>query len=141
MRFFLLPALMLLGCLASAAQAADDYPSRPLHVVIPYPAGGVTDVFGRLVSEELRKALGQPVIVDNKPGGVTMIGAEAVARSKPDGYTLLLTTSIPFVNTVIFKKTPYEASDFVAVAGIAKTPNVLALNPSIPARNLGELVA
>lgn len=144
MRIHLVSAFIAFGlALAPAApsQAADEYPTRPVHIVIPYPAGGVTDIFGRLVAEELRKSLGQPVVVDNKPGGVTMIGAEAVARSKPDGYTLLMTTSIPIVNTVVFKKTPYEVSDFTPVAGIAKTPNVLTLNPSVPVRNLREMVA
>jgi tripartite-type tricarboxylate transporter receptor subunit TctC len=126
---------------ATPVHAAEDYPNRPVRVIVPYPAGGVTDIFGRLVAEELRKSLGQPVIVDNRPGGVTMIGAEAVARSKPDGYTLLMTTSIPIVNTVVFKKTPYTVSDFTPVAGIAKTPNVLTLHPSVPAQNLRELVA
>jgi tripartite-type tricarboxylate transporter receptor subunit TctC len=104
---------------------AQEYPSRPIRLIVPYPAGGPTDILGRITAQRLQAALGQPVVVENRAGGVTMIGADAVAKAPPDGHTLLMATSIPLINTVVFKKTPYKAADFALVAGIARTPNVL----------------
>ncbi len=127
--------------LACGHAFGQEYPNRAIRLIVPYPAGGPTDILGRITAQRLQVALGQPVVVENRAGGVTMIGADAVAKAAPDGYTLLMATSIPIVNTVVFKKTPYKAADFALVAGIARTPNVLTIHPSVPAQNVEQLVA
>jgi tripartite-type tricarboxylate transporter receptor subunit TctC len=133
---------LALACFfASAPAVAQEYPSRAIRLIVPYPAGGPTDILGRITAQRLQTALAQPVVVENRAGGVTMIGADAVAKAAPDGYTLLMATSIPIVNTVVFKKTPYKAADFALVAGIARTPNVLTVHPSLPAQNIEQLIA
>jgi tripartite-type tricarboxylate transporter receptor subunit TctC len=126
---------------ASAHSYGQEYPNRAIRLIVPYPAGGPTDILGRITAQRLQVVLGQPVVVENRAGGVTMIGADAVAKAAPDGYSLLMATSIPIINTVVFKKTPYKASDFALVAGIARTPNVLAVHPSLPAHSVEQLVA
>ena len=135
-------AMVALGPWAAGAARADTYPSKPIHIIVPYAAGGFTDIVSRLVAQKLTERLGQPVIVENKAGGSTIIGAEYVARSAPDGYTLLMavTTTIS-TNPFLFKKLPYKTSDFQPVALTGLTPFVLSANPSVPANNLKELVA
>jgi len=132
--------LALVAILAPAIVPAQDYPNRAIRLVVPYPAGGPTDILGRITAQRLAAALGQPVVVENRAGGVTMIGADAVAKAAPDGYTLLMATSIPLINTVVFRKPPYQATDFALVAGIARTPNVLSVHPSVPGQTLAQFI-
>ncbi|MBR1125019.1 tripartite tricarboxylate transporter substrate binding protein [Bradyrhizobium lablabi] len=122
---------------------AADYPTRPIKLVVPYAAGGPTDVLGRLVGEYLGRDLKQSVVVENKAGAQGAIGAEAVARSDPDGYTLLFTAASLFVlNPVLYKKLSYDpVRDFRMLALITDLPVVMEVNPSVPAKTVAEFVA
>ncbi len=120
---------------------AQNFPSKPIRIVVPYSAGGSTDLLARLVAQHMSETLGQQVNIINKPGGATMIGAEDIARSTPDGYSLLLATTATGTNTVIYKTVPYTLASFSAVAPIAVTPNVLAVNATLPADTLPAFVA
>ena len=126
----------------TSARAAD-YPTRPIKLVVPYAAGGPTDVLGRLVGEYLGRDLKQPVIVENKAGAQGAIGAEAVARSEPDGYTLFVTAaSIIVLNPMLYKKLPYDpVKDFRMLALITDLPVVMEVHPSVPAKTVAEFVA
>ena len=123
--------------------AAADYPTRPIKLVVPYAAGGPTDVLGRLVGEFLGRDLKQPVIVENKAGAQGAIGAEMVARSEPDGYTLFVTAaSIIVLNPMLYKKLPYDpVKDFRMLALITDLPVVMEVHPSVPAKTVAEFVA
>jgi len=133
-------ALVLPG---TAGAAADNWPAQPLRWVVPYPAGGGTDVVARTLGQAIAPALGQPVVVDNRPGAATIVGADAVAHSKPDGYTLLTAdTATLAANPSLYKKLPYNAEkDFVHVGMVARFPLVLVAAPGFPARTLKEVVA
>ena len=122
---------------------AADYPTRPIKLVVPYAAGGPTDVLGRLVGEYLGRDLKQPVIVENKAGAQGAIGAEAVARSEPDGYTLFVTAaSIIVLNPMLYKKLSYDpVRDFRMLALVTEMPVVMEVHPSVPAKNVAEFVA
>src|SRR4051794_24248307 len=128
---------------AAARAAAAEFPSRPIKLVVPYAAGGPTDVLGRLVGEFLGRDLKQPVIIENKAGAQGAIGAEAVARSEPDGYTLFVTAaSIIVLNPMLYSKLPYDAArDFRMLALVTDLPVVMEINPSVPARTVAEFVA
>ncbi|MDF3834214.1 tripartite tricarboxylate transporter substrate binding protein [Cupriavidus basilensis] len=129
------------AAVAGASQAAP-YPSQPIRLVVPFAAGGLTDVLARQLSKTLQGALKQPVVVDNKPGAGGIIGAEIVAKARADGYTLLVTTTAHVVNPAVAKSLPYNTEkDFAPIAKLASTPTVLAVNPSVPANNLKELLA
>jgi tripartite-type tricarboxylate transporter receptor subunit TctC len=122
--------------------AAQDYPARPIRLVVPFPPGGPTDVLARIVSTRLGERLGQPVVIDNKPGASGMIGADLVAKAAPDGYTLLANASIHVINPSLYPKTAYDAiADFAPVSNLADVPLVLAVNPKVAARSVPELVA
>jgi len=122
---------------------AADYPTRPIKLVVPYAAGGPTDVLGRLVGEYLGRDLKQAVIVENKAGAQGAIGAEAVARSEPDGYTLFVTAASIFVlNPMLYKKLPYDpVRDFRMLALVTDLPVVMEVHPSLPAKTVAEFVA
>ena len=127
--------------LASLAQAAD-YPAQPVSLVVPFAAGGMTDVLARQLARTMQKALGQPVVVENRVGAGGIIGAERVARARPDGYTLMVTTTAHVVNPSITRQLPYDTErDFAPVALLASTPNVLVVNPAVPAHSLQEFLA
>lgn len=130
------------GCLAVQAQA-QSYPNKPIRVIIPYAAGGTADGVARGIGARLTEAWGQQVLVDNRPGGGGNIGSEQVARSQPDGYTLLLATDIQMaINPHLFKQMPFNPDrDFAAVIQAAFVEFVLTVHPSIPANTLPELVA
>jgi tripartite-type tricarboxylate transporter receptor subunit TctC len=134
-------ALALLGALPAYAQAA--YPSRTIKMIVPYPAGGTTDYLGRLVAEQLQSGIGATVVVENKPGAGTTLGAEQVARSQPDGYTLLMATSTTLaINKTLYKNLPYDpVMDFTPIALVAAVPFALITNPQIPAATLSEFIA
>jgi tripartite-type tricarboxylate transporter receptor subunit TctC len=133
--------LAMLTGLPVLAQAA--YPSRTIKMIVPYPAGGTTDFLGRLVADQLKTGLGATVIVENKPGAATTLGADQVARAEPDGYTLLMATSTTLaINKTLYKKLPYDpVKDFAPVALVAGVPFALIINPQIPANTLSEFIA
>jgi tripartite-type tricarboxylate transporter receptor subunit TctC len=127
---------------ASPLRAQAAYPNRIIKLVVPYPAGGTTDLLGRLIADRLKSALGATVIVENKPGAATSLGAEQVARAEPDGYTLLMATSTTLaINRTLYKQLPYDPTDFAAIALVAAVPFVLVVNPSLPAKTLAEFIA
>lgn len=127
---------------SGASLAADAYPTRPITLVNPYAAGGPADVLGRALARELEKQLGKPVIVENKAGGGAAIGANFVARAKPDGYTLLLGTSAAHVVTPLMQRTAYDGiKDFAFVTIVANQPNMLVVRSSLPVSTLPELIA
>ncbi len=127
---------------ASAAQAADAYPSKPVRIVVPFSPGGATDIMSRLVAERLSARLGQAVIVENRPGGGTMIASDYVARAEPDGYTLLMAASSLGIAPSLYAKVNYDPiKDFAPVSQLASVVHVLEVHPSVPARNVGELIA
>src|SRR5205807_4386850 len=128
---------------ASPAFAQAPYPSRNIRTIVPYPAGGTTDFLGRLVAEQLKTGLGATVIVENKPGAATALGAEQVARAEPDGYTLLMATSTTLaINKTLYKNLPYDpVKDFTPIALVAAVPFALIVNPQIPAATLAEFIA
>jgi tripartite-type tricarboxylate transporter receptor subunit TctC len=140
----------LLG-LSGLARAADkvmlpgggSYPDHTIRFVVPLPAGGGADIVARLVAQQLSQDLGQPVVVENRPGGGTVIGAEAVARSRPDGYTLLLGTATTHATNVsLYKHLPYDpVADFEPIALVAVLPLILVINPGVPVNSLQELIA
>jgi tripartite-type tricarboxylate transporter receptor subunit TctC len=128
--------------LATAAQA-QTYPSKPVKLVVPFPAGSATDQVARLAGQQLQEALKQPFVVENKPGAQGAIAAEFVAKSAPDGYTLMVTTNTPqAANVSLFKKLPYDpVKDFEPVVRLSTTSFMLMAKPDFPAKNLKELLA
>jgi len=131
-------ALFLLVALHAAAQ----YPARPVRIIVPSPPAGGTDIVGRVLAEHFSKSLGQQFFVENKPGAGNLIGIEAAARSAPDGYTLLMTASTLVLNSVLYKKVPYDPiKDFAPITIAATAPNILIVNPDVPARTTAELIA
>ena len=132
-------ALLALGCLAAGAQT---YPSRPIKLVVPFAPGGGADLVARAVAVPLARRLGQPVVVENKPGGGGTLGADLVAKAPADGYTVLYTTpGVQFTNPFLMAKLPYDpVHDLVPVSQVAVVPSVLVVNKSVPASNLKELM-
>jgi tripartite-type tricarboxylate transporter receptor subunit TctC len=121
---------------------AQTYPSRPVRVIVPFSPGGAADVPGRIMANELSKALGQQVLVDNRPGAGSTLGTEVAAKSPPDGYTLLLISNTHAINASLYKKLPYHPiNDFAPVLQFMTSPNVLVVHPSLPAKTVKELVA
>jgi tripartite-type tricarboxylate transporter receptor subunit TctC len=121
---------------------ADDYPSRPVKIIVPFGAGGPTDVYTRAIGEELRRALHQPFVMDNRPGAGTTIGTDFVAKSPPDGYTLLMVSGTQTVNETLYAHKQYQLMrDLVPVAPLIDTDLVLVVHPSVQAKTLGELLA
>jgi len=121
---------------------AQEFPSKPVRMVVPWPPGGLVDIAARAVAKELQTGMGQPFVVDNKPGAGGVIGADIVAKSAPDGYTLVLTTSALNMNAALGQKLPFDVSaDFVPVAAVAFAPSVVVVNPKVAARSMGELIA
>ncbi|MCA6122694.1 tripartite tricarboxylate transporter substrate binding protein [Bradyrhizobium sp. WSM 1704] len=133
----------LIAALAAPPSRAADYPTRPIKLIVPYAAGGPTDVLGRLVGEYLGRDLKQVVVIENKAGAQGAIGAEAVARSDPDGYTLFVTAASIFVlNPLLYKKLPYDpARDFRLLAVVTDAPMIMEVHPSVPAKTIAEFVA
>jgi tripartite-type tricarboxylate transporter receptor subunit TctC len=142
-----LAALLAIATVAvtapAQAQSPDHYPSKPVTLVIPFPPGGSGDVLGRLLGKRLQDALGQPVIIDNKPGAGTVLGAQAVARAPADGYTLLISSGSTFtVNPAIRPNLPYDpVKSFDPVAIFARIPLILVANKDVPVNNVKEFVA
>src|SRR4051812_23192028 len=135
--------LFLFLIFAPGAGAQDRYPSKPLRIVVPFAPGGSTDIFARLIGDRLSGALAQPVVIENRAGAGGNIGAEVVAKSPPDGYTLLMaTTGVMAINNALYKSMTYDAAkDFEPVIFIASITNVLIVPQDFPAKNVAELVA
>jgi tripartite-type tricarboxylate transporter receptor subunit TctC len=135
-------ALAALSLAAGASVHAQAWPSKPVTLVVPFPPGGTTDVLARALAEKLTTALGQTVIVESKPGAGATLGADFVAKSKPDGYTLLMGAVHHTIAPSVFKKLPYDLQkDFAPITVVALVPNVLTVSASNPAKNVAELVA
>ena len=121
---------------------ADEYPSHPVRIIVPFGAGGPTDVYTRAIAEELRKSLNQAFVEENKPGAGTTIGTDFVAKAVPDGYTLLMVSGTQTVNETLYTHKPYELMrDLVPIAPLIDSDLVLVVHPSVPAKNLNELLA
>jgi tripartite-type tricarboxylate transporter receptor subunit TctC len=133
----------LIGAAVSRARAQAAYPSRNIKLLVPYPAGGTTDLLGRLVADQIKSGLNAVVVVENKPGAATTIGAEQVARSEPDGYTIMIATSTTLaINKTLYKKLPYDpVKDFAPISLVAAVPFALIINPTVPAKTLAEFIA
>jgi tripartite-type tricarboxylate transporter receptor subunit TctC len=136
--------LIALGCAALCATSAEaqPYPSKPVHVVVAYPAGGATDVIARAVSQRLSEVWGQQIIIENKGGAGTQIGAEYVAKSDPDGYMLLATADATFaVNPSLYGKLSYDVKQFTPITGLGIVNQVLVLHPGVPIASVRDLIA
>lgn len=137
--------LLVLGALATLAAApaaAQNYPAKPVRMIIPFSAGGAADVPGRIVTQKMTEAFKQQVVVENRPGAGSTIGADTAAKSAPDGYTLFMISNTHFVSAALYKKLPYDSlNDFTPVTQITSAPNVLVVHPSLPAKSVKELIA
>jgi tripartite-type tricarboxylate transporter receptor subunit TctC len=137
--------LALAACLAGfgvSSACAQDYPSRPIRIIVPFSAGGAVDGPARVIAQELAKRLGQQVIIENKPGAGATIGSEAVAKSPPDGYTLLLASQTNAISASLYSKLGFNPiDDFAAVSLLGREPGVLVVHPSLPVRTVQELIA
>ena len=135
-------AALAMAAVATLAQG-QAYPAKPVRIVVPFPAGGTTDILAREVAARLSQTLGQPVVVDNRPGAGGNIGAELVAKSPADGYTFLMgTVGTHAINASLYSKLPYDhVRDFAPVILVAGVPNVLEVNPSVPVNSVQELIA
>ncbi|MFH1604381.1 MAG: tripartite tricarboxylate transporter substrate binding protein [Pseudomonadota bacterium] len=132
----------VLIAIASSVAAQQDYPSKPIRFITPFAPGGSTTIVARLFGQKLTESWGQPVIVDNRPGGNTIIGTEALTKAPPDGYTILLVLNSHVINSLLTANLPYDTfKDFAPVATIASSEYVLVINPSVPAKNLQEFIA
>ncbi len=128
--------------LIGGAAIAQPWPARPISLIVPFPAGGTTDVLARAVGQELSKSLGQPVVVESRPGAGATLGADFVAKSKPDGHTLLMGAVHHTIATSVYKKLPYDfQKDFAPVSTVALVPNVLVVNPALAAKDVKQLLA
>jgi tripartite-type tricarboxylate transporter receptor subunit TctC len=134
-------AAMALGLAADGAQA-QTYPSKPIRMVVPFTPGGTTDILARTVGQKMGEAWGQPVVVDNRPGAGGNIGSELVAKSAPDGYTLLMgTISTHAINASLYKRLPFDPTrDFAPVSRVGTLPNILIVHPSVPVKSVKELI-
>ena len=128
--------------LATSAIQAQDYPTKPVRIIVPFATGGPADVYARSVAQRLTESLGQSFIVDNRPGGGAVVGTDAAAKSAPDGYTLLMMSNAQTVNETLIPNKPYALlRDFIPVAPVNYSDLVLVAHPSLPANNLRELIA
>ena len=141
-QFLLLAGLAAAGAFRPRTGCAQTYPSRPIRWIVPFPAGGTTDLVARLMGEWLSRRLGQQVVVENKPGGGTNVGVEAAVTAPADGYTLLFTLSTNAINPWLYQSLPFDFQrDIVPVAGLAELPLVLEVNPSLPMTTVADLTA
>jgi tripartite-type tricarboxylate transporter receptor subunit TctC len=139
----LLRVLVFVLCAAMPMAALSQaYPTKPIRLVVPFPAAGTTDILARAIAQKLSEALGQQVVVDNRPGAGGNIGSDLVAKSAPDGYTLLMgTVGTHAINVSLYAKMPYDAvKDFTPVVLVAGVPNVLVVNPALPVKTVGDLI-
>ncbi|HXF65229.1 MAG TPA: tripartite tricarboxylate transporter substrate binding protein [Burkholderiales bacterium] len=134
--------LVLAALLAGPAAGASDYPSRPIRMVVPFAPGGGSDISARVLADGLGEALGQTIVVDNRPGAGSILGCDIVAKSTPDGYTLLLGNISMAFNTALYRKLPYDAiRDFAPITLVTDQPNILVAHPALPAKTFQEFIA
>jgi tripartite-type tricarboxylate transporter receptor subunit TctC len=132
---------LLLLFLFPGISFSQEYPSRPVRIIVPSPPAGGTDIVARVLAQQFAKSFGQQFFVENKPGAGNLIGIEAAARSAPDGYTLLMTASTLVLNSVLYKKVPYDpVKDFAPITIAATAPNILIVNPNVPVKTVAELI-
>src|SRR5713226_1167104 len=136
-------AAALMGCLLPAAAGAQDYPARPITIIVPAAPGGVTDALGRTLAQRFTQAWGQQVVVENKPGANNQIAAEFVTKAAPDGYTLFIGPEVTFVvNPSLYPKLPYDPfKGFSPISGLVTINHALIVNPALPVRNVKDLIA
>ena len=135
-------ALAACALLVAGTAPAEEYPTRAVRVIVPFSPGGAVDGPMRLIAQELSKRLGQPVVVENKPGAGATIGTDAVAKAAPDGYTLLLASQTNAISATLYAKLPFEPiEDFTPVSLIGREPGVVVVNPAVPAKTLAEFIA
>lgn len=142
-RNFLAAAMLALAALLSfsAARAQAPYPSRPIHIVVPFPPAGAVDPIARVIGQKLSEAWGQPVIIDNKPGAATIIGTDFVAKAPPDGYTVILVATSFAVNPSAYSKLPFDPiKDFEPISLVSKLPLLLVVHPTLPVKSVKELI-
>jgi len=137
----LLAAVSVLVCAVSVPAARAEWPERPIRWIVPFGPGGANDLIARVAAEAVRKGLGQPIVIENRPGAGAVIGTAAVAKSAGDGYTFLIGASGVVTNTLLLKSIPYADSELIPVGMIAVAPSIIAVHPSIPASNMTEFVA
>ena len=142
-RYVRILALSLIAAIACTGHAfAVDYPVRPVKWIVPYPPGGTTDVLARIIAQWLSEKMGQPFVIDNKPGAGNNIGVEAVVAAPPDGYTMLLVNPANGINATLYKNLSYNfIRDIAPVAGLVRTPNVMEVTSSFPAKTVAEFIA
>jgi tripartite-type tricarboxylate transporter receptor subunit TctC len=136
-------AASVIGAGVAALACGQGYPSKPVRLIVPYPPGGGTDIFARLVGAKLQETLGQPFVIEQRPGAAGVIGADAAAKSAPDGYTIVIgQASNLAINASLMKKLPYDpVRDFAPITRVAMSPNLLVVHPSLPVRSVKDLVA
>jgi len=135
-------ALLAIFAQTALAQSSEQYPTKPIRIIVPFAPGGGTDLTARLVGQRIAERLGQPVIIDNRPGAGTMLGTELTMRSAPDGYTLMIASASHAINPTLYRKVNYDPiRDFEPVTLAISFPFVIATNPALPVRNVKELIA
>src|SRR6478752_9402505 len=139
--FRLCMAMLAASILPAAPAAAQNYPNKPITIVVPFPPGGNVDVSTRILAASMNEQFGQTVIVENRPGAATVIGARAVARANPDGYTLLSSGASTNISPLLSSDTTFNPEDLVLVGLSYQTPWMLLVSPDFPAKNLAELIA
>jgi tripartite-type tricarboxylate transporter receptor subunit TctC len=133
---------MWAGIFLAATVAAQPYPARPVRLVVPSSPGGTSDILGRLLAQRLGETLGQPVVVENRPGASSVIGADFVAKSAPDGHTVLISPAALTINPHVYAKMPFDTRrDLAPVSQLVQTGNLLTAHPSLPVRSVGDLIA
>jgi tripartite-type tricarboxylate transporter receptor subunit TctC len=142
LRIFRTRYIALVAFLAvSTGVLAQNYPARPIRIIVPFPAGGAIDLQARVIGQKLNERWNVPVVVDNRPGAATIVGTEVAAKAPPDGYTLLMITTAFAINPTLYGKIPYDPADFTPVIQTGTSPLLLAAHPSLPAKTFRELVA
>jgi tripartite-type tricarboxylate transporter receptor subunit TctC len=142
MKRILLAAAALAASLGAVLAAAQSFPSKPIKIIVPFGPGGFTDVAARILQKELAPVIGQPIIIENKPGAGSTIGTSEVAKAQPDGYTLVMVSTAHVISPHLYKSMPYDPiRDFTPVMKLAEGPYVLVTHPSLPVKNVAELIA
>jgi tripartite-type tricarboxylate transporter receptor subunit TctC len=142
LRIVLLVPALTAGLLCSTLTFAQTYPAKPIRVVIPWPPGGSNDIVGRIIAQQVSASLGQQLIIDNRGGAAGTIGSDVVAKSVPDGYTMLITSATHLGNAHLYRKLPYDPlKDFIGVSPLGRQVGILAVHPSLPVRSVREFVA
>ena len=131
------PALLVANAVAAVPAIAQDFPNRPVRMIVPYGPGGITDITARIIGPGMADDLGQQMVIENRPGGAAIPGLDLVAKARPDGYTIVAATAALAAQPILFRKLPYQADrDFAPISLIVLAPTVLVVHPSVPARSV-----